>query len=273
MNYILYGPEFQAPEYQQYAYDPAKFALPNADERTRQLGDYMQQVSGREALTLDQAMANQARAQQMAQLGQSQAGMADASQMVRAQAMGQAPSAAQMQMQQGLEAAIAGQRSQVASARGLNPALAQKYAAQGIAQAQQGAIASAGQLRAQEQAQAQQLFAGMQSDYANAIGNQLAGMRQQDLGAAGTNLQSALSQRASADQAGQFGLGSLLGMDQAQMQGGMTLQQALAEENRRRQETGFQTAAIQHEAAMTPWRAGWSAAGDLVGAGAKAALL
>ncbi len=88
------------------------------------------------------------------------------------------PSVAELQMRRGLDASIAAQRAQAASARGLSPGMAQRLAAQGIAQAQQQTNADAAMLRASEQLGAQ-----------NALGGVLSQQRGQDLGAAQMGLQ------------------------------------------------------------------------------------
>jgi hypothetical protein len=125
-----------------------------------------------------------------------------------ARAAGQAPSAAELQMRQGLGQAIASQRAQAASARGLSSALANRQAQEGIVNAQAQTNQQAAALRAQEQAQAEQSLGGL-----------LGGARAQDLGVAGQQAQ--LAQEASLANAGfrqQAGLqGQSLGM-QANLQ-------------------------------------------------------
>jgi len=75
------------------------------------------------------------------------------------QATGQAPSAAALQGNQNLANVASTQRSQAASAQGVNPALRQAIAAQNIGQSQQTAAGQSAVLQAQEQAQAQQSLA------------------------------------------------------------------------------------------------------------------
>lgn len=78
----------------------------------------------------------------------------------RQAALGQGPSVAQQQLQQGMQQAVAGQQSQAASARGPAAlAMAQQTAAGNIAATQQATNAQAGQLRAQEMQNAQQNYA------------------------------------------------------------------------------------------------------------------
>lgn len=74
-------------------------------------------------------------------------------------ARGEVLSAAEIQMKQALERALASQQSMAAQATGANRALAQRTAAMNTAQLQQGAAAETGMLRAREQAQAQALLA------------------------------------------------------------------------------------------------------------------
>lgn len=105
------------------------------------------------------SLANNARDQQLAAIAQ-----------LRSRSLGQAPSAAELQMNRGLAQAMAAQRSNAASARGMNPALAQRMAAQGIASAQGDIAGQAASLRAAEQAQAEQALVGA-----------LSGLRGQDI--------------------------------------------------------------------------------------------
>jgi hypothetical protein len=76
---------------------------------------------------------------------------------------GHGGSVAQEQMNQGMQQAINAQRSQAASARGINPALAARMSAQNQGNIMQQTAASGGLLRAQEQTQAEQSLAGLQS--------------------------------------------------------------------------------------------------------------
>ena len=82
----------------------------------------------------------------------------DLAQALSAQARGEGPSVAQMQLQQGTEAAIAAQR---AMAAGAQSALQSRELARTTASLQQQQAAQAAQLRLQEQLQAQQALAGL----------------------------------------------------------------------------------------------------------------
>lgn len=131
------------------------------------------------------------------------------------------PSAAELQMRQGLGAAINAQRAQAASARGLSPGMAQRMAAQGIAGAQMQTNQQTGVLRAQEQLGAQ-----------NALGGLLAQQRGQDLNSAQMaqqgaqfNTQTEMQNRQQMDQATQAYIGMGMSREQAQ-------QQALADQEK-----------------------------------------
>ncbi len=91
-----------------------------------------------------------------------------------ARANGTAPSLAQAQMKQGLDAEINAQRAQAASQRGISGGLAARLAANNIAGAQQATNVGSGMARIAEQTQAQ-----------DALGQALAGARGQDLSQAG----------------------------------------------------------------------------------------
>lgn len=75
---------------------------------------------------------------------------------LQAQAAGQGPSLAQMQLMQATNQNNAMSAGMAASQRGINPALAQRMAMQNQATMNQGAAAQSGQLRLQEQMQARQ---------------------------------------------------------------------------------------------------------------------
>ena len=96
---------------------------------------------------------------------------------LQARADGTAPSVAQLQLQKANEQAIAAQMAGAASARGGNPVLAQRQAAQNIAALQQGNANEAAMLRLNEQTQAQ-----------NQLGSTLAGLREQDIGLRGQDV-------------------------------------------------------------------------------------
>lgn len=83
---------------------------------------------------------------------------------LQGQAYGTAPSAAQLQMQQGINQATGQAQALAASQRGINPALAARLAAQSQASLAQQGNAQAGILRAQEQQQGLGMLGGeMQS--------------------------------------------------------------------------------------------------------------
>lgn len=140
--------------------------------RARQLGQYSQDLGVRGAQAYDQGLLDMmnSRAAQMNALGlQEQA------------ALGQAPSAAEAQLQQGLDRGISAQQSMAASNVG-NPALAQRNAMIAGNQMALQNNAQAAQLRAQEMAQARQAFA-----------NQAGAIRQADAAGASLGAQTGLS--------------------------------------------------------------------------------
>lgn len=102
---------------------------------------------------------------------------------LRRAATGAGPSAAELQMRQGLDRGMAAQRSAAASMRGVNPALAQRMTTDNIANLQADVAGQTGVLRAQEQAAARDALA--QAMYA---------ARGQDIGLATT--QAGLQQQA-----------------------------------------------------------------------------
>jgi hypothetical protein len=115
------------------------------------------------APTIDYGAAGQQAQMAMGAAGQANTARGqqqDALALQRQAARGQAPSVAQLQMQQGMENAVASQQSQAASARGPAAlAMAQSQAAGNIAAAQQNTAAQTAQLRAGEMAQARNEYA------------------------------------------------------------------------------------------------------------------
>ncbi len=109
-------------------------------------------------------MGDQARGSQMDALG-----------MQRSAAMGLTPSVAEMQQRQGIDAAMAGQASLAASARG----------ASGLAQAGYNAAGNASQLQSQGAYQGSMLRAGEMANARNAYMQGASGMRGQDYQGAG----------------------------------------------------------------------------------------
>lgn len=151
-------------------------------------------VQGRNAFQGDFRNAEAMRQQQQAQIGQGQ----QTRQMFYDAAMGNAPSLAQAQLQQGVDRGIAGQLAVANSARG---SAAQRAGAMRGAQLQgqdmmAGLGAQSGALRAQEIATARQGLIGADQG----LSNSLAGMRGADVGQAGMNLQAQMANRAQNDQ-------------------------------------------------------------------------
>lgn len=124
---------------------------------------------------------------------------------LRAQANGQGPSLAGLQLNQGLEQMMAAQRSQAASARGMSPLMAQRMAAQNIAASQGQVNQQAAMARMQEQLNAQGMYS-----------NVLSGMRGQDLSGMQTQLQNQLAAQGQKDDMTKFYTGGMLGLDASQ---------------------------------------------------------
>lgn len=198
-------------------------------------------------------------------LGQLQDGfeagqMRDALDLSRAAAMGEAPSAAAVQQQQGMDAALRSQLALAASARGGPGArvAAQRQAAQNAGLLQQQAVGDAARLRADEMAAARNQFAqqaqGMRaltgSELAQA-GGLLTQARGQDIAVAGQELGLA-GQQAGFDQganlanlqAGQFADDLNLRREEAALQGFLD-----AEQTRQQAFQAPQTLQAQIEAA------------------------
>lgn len=116
-----------------------------ADSEANHYRQMANSYGSRQAPTTDYTLANQDRGQQQSALGLQQSA-----------AMGQAPSVAAIQQQQGLNQAMGMNQSMAASARGggNSQALAARSALANNADMQQGAVNSAAMLRAQEMAQA-----------------------------------------------------------------------------------------------------------------------
>jgi hypothetical protein len=152
-----------------------------------------QGMENRGAYQGDFRAAEQMRAQQQQQLGQAQ----QTRQMYMDAAMGNAPSLAQAQLQQGVDRGIAGQMALANSARG---SAAQRAGSMRAAQLQgndmmAGLGAQSAAIRAQETAAARQGLLGADQNMAQTM----AGMRGADQGQAGMNLQAQIQNRAQND--------------------------------------------------------------------------
>lgn len=237
------------------------FLDPNAAANKESLAA---QLAARQGMSGPQAQNTQMALAAQNQFRQDQRGLIS---QLQQQAAGRGPSVAGLQMQQGLDQAIAAQQAQAASARGMSPALAQRMAAQQGAAMQQGSVNQAAQMRAQEQLAAQQ-----------SLGSMLAGARGQDIGIAaqqaqlnqGTslaNMQAQLQAQGQKDAMAQFYTGAGLGVD-AQ---GFAAQQA-AEQARLQQEMAAQGInagiAQQNAAGQQQFWGGLISAGGALGAGA-----
>lgn len=130
--------------------------------------------------------------------------------MLQARAAGTAPSAAEMQMQQGLEQNVASARSLAVSQQGVSPGMALRSAQEAASNANAANQQQTSILRAQEQAQAQSQY-----------GEALSGARQQDMAAANFKFQ----QQQQRDQIVEMHMQRGLSVDQAEQQAQMQLQQ------------------------------------------------
>ncbi len=197
----------------------------------------MQAASGTNA-TIDTGAQNQMRANQLA--------------LINRLINPNGPSAAQMQLQRGTDAAIAAQRAMAASSRGVPAGLANKIAATNAADITAKGAADAAILRAQEDQARQGLLAQtLQGARSQDIGiaSEQAGLQQQTLmqnagfsqeaaqqnaamaqQTALANLQAGMTQQQQNDAMVQFYLGLNLSLDQAQLAAGMALEQLMADQ-------------------------------------------
>lgn len=122
------------------------------------------------------------------------AGGADLERLMMQRAQGMGPSAAELMMNRGMQQQIAAGRSMAAGARGVSPGLAMRQAGQREAGAMSNVGQQAGIMRAQEQAQAQQMMAAylqaqdrmrLEQDMYNAARQQRQGMLGPMLGMGG----------------------------------------------------------------------------------------
>lgn len=223
-------------QFKAQTYDPNAAAYQIQNQYGGALGQALAGAQGRSTpnaatAQINTAQSNQGRGMQM--------GLAE---QLQQRANGQAPSVAELQMGRGLQQAIASQRAQAASARGVSPGMAQRLAAQGISQAQGQANSDAAVLRAGEQQQAE-----------SALGQQLMGMRGQDIGLAAqqagfqqqtglANQQAELANRAQMDSATQAYMSMGMSREEAQ-------QRALADMEALK--AGQQTSVNQSNAAVS----------------------
>jgi hypothetical protein len=166
------GGDYEKNKFKAKEYKPDEEAYKIEDSTWGMRQHAIGEAASREAPEMQAANAGQVGIDQ-AQQAQFRQGQSALGQQLAARAAGTAPSAAEMQQRQGLDAAIMAQRSAAASARGVSPGMAQRMAAQGTAQAQGQAVRDASILRANEQANAEQ-----------ALGQHLASARGQDIGLA-----------------------------------------------------------------------------------------
>lgn len=179
------------PWQQKRSFDPTAYNVQNLDQRVAQNQERAAQYDARGApvagqTRIDTGNENQARGQQYS-----------LAQTLAAQANGQGPSLAQMQLQKATDANIHQAMALGASQRGVGAAGVMRSVANNTAMAQQQAAADSAALRLQEQQASQ-----------NQLGQLLAGMRGQDQSIAGSQAQ--LNQQvALANQQAQLGMTGL----------------------------------------------------------------
>jgi hypothetical protein len=181
----------------QYQVDESAFGeSPEAKQRQIEFANALPAVINRQAPQMNEAQANQWRAQQNQLAGNLQATL-----------RGEGPSVAQLQMQQGLNQSLGNAASMAASQRGVSPAMAMRLAQQNQAQMAQNTVGQSGMLRAQEQMAARGELAGL----ANAA-------RTQDLNVAAANQRAAMEQGQLNDNMERFFREGQMGMDERNRQ-------------------------------------------------------
>jgi len=177
----------------------------------------------------------------------------EAADLLRAQATGQAASAAEMQMRAGLDTA----RRQVggmAAQAGVSPALAQRQAMAAQSQLSQQGIAQTAAMRAAEQARAQQAYAGM-----------IGGARAQDIGLAQSQAQLALQAQALRDRLVSAFTGMGLSAAEADRQAQIMYEQMMQQDAQARAGLAQQAWQTGSQNAMTYQGAMMSGLGSLLG--------
>lgn len=214
-------------------------------------------VQGRQAFQGQFGNADAMRAQQLGQLQQA----GQTRQMYMDAAMGQGPSLAQAQLQQGVDRGIAGQLAVANSARG---SAAQRAGAMRGAQLQGqemmgGLGAQSAALRAQEIATARSGLLGADA----AMAQNMAGIRGADVGQAGMNLQAQMANRAQNDQYAQALQGYGMNASGAVTEG---RRGAAASQNQYDFETQKGNANLEKDKAAGDMQAGGQAGGAAAGA-------
>lgn len=175
--------QYKAPEVQQVTSGPIDFkpTIVRGMGETPQIQGAdltgLQGVAGQQQSYANQAGQLDPRIQQFLAASTGQAGTtAESIELARQAALGQGPSAAQQQMQRGIDTGIRAQMAAAASG-GRNPA-ALRQAQQQAAMMQLEGAGSAAQLRAQEMQQAQALFGNLSAQERNAQTQALLGAAQ-----------------------------------------------------------------------------------------------
>lgn len=201
-------------QYQAQAYDPNTAAGRIGYESQRRYGQAAQDAQGRQAAQMQAARAG---------ASEFRGGQADFMGELQRRAMGQGPSVAQLQLQQGLDQNIAAAKAMQAGSS--NPALAQRSAVNAMAQAQGAANQQMAQLRASEMMQAGNQYMGALGqargqDQSLALAN--AGFQQ---GANQQNLGAQMQQQQMNDQMTQYYISQGFSEDQARQKAAMELEQ------------------------------------------------
>jgi len=186
---------------------------------------------------------------------------------LQSRAAGTAPSAAEMQLQQGLEAQQRQALSAAAGARGANPALALKMAQEQQTAAGLGVNQQAAQLRAQEQAQAESQLAGALSG----IRGQDIAAREQDIALRGQDIDSDMRQQQLNQQMTEYYESLGLSREEAALQARIRLQELNQESAMTTQAQEAAMARANIEGAARVRAAMYGAAGEVLGGAAEVA--
>lgn len=228
-----------------YDFNAAKFRDPNYGANKKKLQRYEESFFNRRAPRLDMGQMNQSRRMSLGALRTAGQGYQDV-------LSGNAPSVAQLQLQQGRDANINAAMAMANSARGGNFGAAQRAAQMQSGDMNQQMAGQASMLRAQEQDMARQ---GMMN-----LGQQYANVRGQDIGVQGLQAQTQLQNQAMNDQMVNQFVQMGMSNDQAQWAAQMELERQRAQQHQAAQAT---LNGIGASDSPSPW---WSLAGAGIGA-------
>lgn len=187
----MFAPTFVDPG--QTAIDSGAYQM--GSQFTDQYGNVAAGQAGRSAAQMDTT-----------QSGQMRSGQQDLLDMLSASARGEGPSVAEMQLQQGQARNVAAGQAMAASQAGVNPALAQRNAMQGVGQSNMATNQQAAMLRAQEMERSRAAY-----------GQQLGAVRGQDMSIEQQNLQAQIQQQQMNDDMVKFYEDQGLSRDQAEL--------------------------------------------------------